>query len=74
MLYAHLEPIRLLSIYAILIAWAAAVLILLTASFWERILGASGLTAIAKLIGMVLVLLAIQRVAEGVQLFLTGKC
>lgn len=74
MLYAHLEPSQPVMIFAILIAWAAASLILYFSSFFQRVLGNNGLAACERLMGMILVLLSIQRIAAGIQLFLTGKC
>ena len=74
MLYAHLEPSQPIMFTAILIAWAASSLILFFSSFFERILGTNGLTACERLMGMVLILVAIQRFSAGIQLFLTGEC
>lgn len=74
MLYAHLEASRPIMFGAIIIAWAGASLILYFSSFFQRILGNNGLAACERLMGMVLVLISIQRIATGIQLFLTGKC
>lgn len=74
MLYAHLEPSQPLMFFAILLAWMGAMAIFLNASFLYRILGKNGLAAAERLMGMVLVLLAVQRFADGIQLFLTNKC
>ncbi len=74
MLYTHLEPSQPLMLTAIFLSWAAASLVLFSSSFLYRILGTNGLIACEKLMGMVLVLLAIERFASGVQLFMTGKC
>lgn len=74
MLYAHLEPSQPLMIGAILLAWAASSAILFFSSSFTRVLGASGLAACERLMGMILILLSIQRMATAIQLFLTGKC
>lgn len=74
MLYAHLEPSQPIMLIAILIAWAASSLILFFSSFFLRVLGTNGLAAAERLMGMVLVLISIQRIASGIQLFITGKC
>lgn len=74
MLYAHLEPSQPIMLTAIFIAWGASSLILFFSSFFERVLGNNGLTACERLMGMVLVLISIQRLAAGIELFLTGKC
>lgn len=69
MLYAHLEPTQSVMIFAILIAWFLSILIFLFAGPIKRILGNNGLMACERLIGMVLVLVAIQRFLEGILLF-----
>jgi multiple antibiotic resistance protein len=72
MLYAHLEPTQSVMIFAILIAWFLSILIFLFAGPIKRILGNNGLMACERLIGMVLVLVAIQRFLEGILLFWTS--
>ncbi len=74
MLYAHLEPSQPLMLAAIFISWAAASSVLFLAPFFQRVLGTNGLIATERLMGMLLVLLAIERFTSGVQLFITGKC
>lgn len=69
MLFAHMEPSIPLMLGAILSAWAAAVVVLLFAPQLKKYLGSNGLIACERLMGMVLILLAIQRFSEGVKLF-----
>lgn len=69
MLYAHLEPLQSIMIIAILIAWFLSILIFLFAHPIKRIFGNNGLMACERLIGMVLVLVAVQRFMEGILLF-----
>ena len=69
LLYAHLEPSLLLMFLAIVIAWTAAVLILFFSKTIKRVVGQNGLIAAERLIGMVLVLIAVQRFLEGIFLF-----
>ena len=69
MLYAHLEALQSVMIIAILIAWFLSVLLFLFAAPIQRILGNNGLTACERLIGMVLVVIAVQRFLEGILLF-----
>ena len=69
MLYAHLEPMQSIMIIAILIAWAIAFVIFSFASQIKKLLGVNGLMACERLIGMVLVLIAVQRLMEGALLF-----
>lgn len=70
MLYAHLEPSQSLMLLAILIAWLLALGTLLIGSQLQKLIGDNGLSACERLMGMILVLLAIQRFMEGVQLFI----
>lgn len=69
MLYAHLEPFISIMIFAILIAWFISGLVFFFGTQIKKVLGTSGLTACERLIGMVLVLVAVQRVLEAVILF-----
>lgn len=71
MLYAHLEHTQSIMFGAILIAWAIAVVIFVCAKYIKKVLGQNGLVACERLIGMVLVLISIQRMLEGVILFWT---
>jgi len=72
MLYAHLEPLQSVMIFAILIAWLFSALILFFAGPIKRILGKNGLIACERLIGIVLVLMSVQRLLEGIHLFWTS--
>lgn len=71
MLYARLEPSQSAMIIAILIAWLLTMLIFLFATPIKKILGTNGLMACERLIGMILVLVAVQRFLEGILLFWT---
>lgn len=68
MLYSETEEHVMPMILAICIAWLACSLILINSRRILAILGTSGVTACEKLMGMVLVLIAVQRFAEGVLL------
>lgn len=70
MLLAHLESSQPAMLIAILIAWAASMLVLLFARQLNRVLGQNGLMAGERLMGMLLVMLAIQRCMEGIQEFI----
>jgi len=70
MLYAHMEQSQHRMLLAILIAWAFAVAVLLSSRTLFRFLGVNGLMACEKLMGMVLVLLAVQRFLDGVSEFI----
>ncbi len=70
MLYAHMEPSQPIMLIAIFIAWLCASVVLLFSSVLQKYLGNNGLMACERLMGMVLVLLAIQRFMEGVIQFM----
>jgi len=69
MLFAHLEPSQPHMLLAILAAWCAALVVLLSGNFLQKILGNNGLMACERLMAMVLALLAIQRFLEGIRQF-----
>ncbi|MFQ5729373.1 MAG: MarC family protein [Waddliaceae bacterium] len=69
MLYAHMEDSQQVMIWAILIAWFASVVVLLSSRLLYRILGTNGLMACEKLMGMILIFLAVQRFLDGVKQF-----
>jgi multiple antibiotic resistance protein len=55
---------------AMTIAWALTAAILIAAPFFYRILGERGLTAMERLMGMVLVMISVQMLLDGVSAFL----
>jgi multiple antibiotic resistance protein len=55
---------------ALTIAWAAAAVILLSSTFLYKVLGERGLVAMERLMGMLLVMLAVQMLLNGVEVFL----
>ncbi len=69
MIYAHQET-NWVMIGAILIAWAASLIILLSSSFLKAILGWRGILALERLMGLVLTLIAIQMFLNGVSAFI----
>jgi len=69
MLYAHLEASQSIMIIAIFISWFLTSLIHYFAGPVKRVLGTNGLLACERLIGMILVLVAVQRFLEGILLF-----
>jgi multiple antibiotic resistance protein len=70
MLFAHIETELGTMTFAILLSWTAALVVLLSARKLYDWLGRSGLLGIERLMGMVLVMLSVQRFMEGVKLFL----
>ena len=71
MIYSH-ETSYLLLITAIILAWLATTLILLTAPFLQKILGRRGISACKRLMGLLLILLAIQMFLEGLKQVITN--
>ncbi len=70
MLYSESETRVMPMLAAIILAWLASSLILINSKKILGLLGASGVTACEKLMGMVLVLISVQRFAAGVLLLL----
>jgi len=70
MLFSQAEPLAWPMILSILIAWGLSSLLLLSSRPIYRILTQNGLLAIERLMGMILVLIAVQRFIEGVVLFI----
>lgn len=71
MLFSNLETHEPVMLAAIFIAWLTSTIILYFSSFIKRLLGHNGLMACERLIGMVLVLISVQRFLEGIMLFWT---
>lgn len=55
---------------AILIAWAASLVVLLASSFLKSILGWRGITAIERLMGLILILIATEMFLSGLHRFM----
>lgn len=70
MIYTRQEQSNLVMVGAILIAWLASLLILLSASFLKTVLGWRGILALERLMGLVLTLIAIQMLLNGVSAFM----
>ncbi|HAB98966.1 MAG TPA: hypothetical protein DCE71_04005 [Parachlamydiales bacterium] len=73
MIYAKQEASHWAMLGAILIAWAASLLILLGSSLLERILGWRGILAVERLMGLILTLIAIQMFLNGVSGFIARQ-
>jgi len=59
-----------LLLVALIAAWLASSIILFCSGFLERILGDKGLTALERLMGMILVLISAQMLLDGIRAFL----
>jgi MarC family membrane protein len=69
MIYSRQESNHFVMVGAILIAWSASLLILLSSSYLKKILGWRGIFALERLMGLVLSLIAIQMFLNGVRSF-----
>jgi multiple antibiotic resistance protein len=68
-IYSHQEENSLVMIGAIFIAWAASLIILLTSSLLKKVLGWRGIMAMERLMGLVMILIAVQMFLSGVSSF-----
>lgn len=73
MLFARQDKTNYVVISGILISWALATFIMFFAKQLQKILGPNGVSAVERLMGMLLVMLAIQRFLEGIQLFIANR-
>jgi multiple antibiotic resistance protein len=69
MLYADTEPTGYTMLKAIFIAWSSCCLLLVLSRKIVSLIGRGGLTACEKLMGMILILLSVQRILQGMILF-----
>jgi multiple antibiotic resistance protein len=69
MIYAGQDLPALYTISAILIAWFFTTIILIGAPFLQKILGEKGLIALERLMGLILILIAVQMFLDGVSGF-----
>lgn len=73
LLLVRSEPHRLLDwLLALLLAWAGTVLILLSSGYVYRVLGARAVAALERLMGMLLVVMAVQMFLNGLRDFIIG--
>ncbi|MBU6382842.1 MAG: NAAT family transporter [Verrucomicrobia bacterium] len=69
MIYAKQEG-AIVMMSSILIAWLASLIILLSSSFLKKILGWRGITAMERLMGLILILIAVQMFLSGLRDFM----
>lgn len=65
MLYSHQELSSWIILGAIFAAWAASTIILLCSTYLKNVLGERGINACEKLIGLILVIIAVQMFIDG---------
>ncbi|MGE6209882.1 YhgN family NAAT transporter [Aeromonas media] len=76
LLLANQEPTRMVDwSLALLMAWGASAVILMFYELFNKLLGERGLTAVERLMGMLLVMISVQMLLDGVHHYLavTGK-
>lgn len=70
MLFAHTEESFFIMVAAICLSWVFALVTLLLGKKLQDLIGNNGLSALERLMGMILILLAIQRFMSGILLFI----
>lgn len=71
MIYARQESNALITITAIIIAWVASLIILLASSFLKKMLSWRGIIAMERLMGLILILMAVQMFLNGIGSFIS---
>lgn len=66
--YAHQES-HFITVAAVILAWLASFCVLLSANFLKKVLRDQGLLACAKLMGLILILIAVQMCLQGITLY-----
>lgn len=56
---------------ALVAAWLAAALVLMSADFLRRVLGRRGLAALERLMGMILITMSVQMLLSGIEMFVS---
>lgn len=74
MIYARQETHAPTMLGAILLAWAASLVILLSSSYLKNLLGWRGILAMERLMGLVLTLIAVQMFLSGLSAFIQHEC
>lgn len=72
MIYAKQEG-AFIMVTSILIAWVASLIILLSSPFLKKVLGWRGITAMERLMGLILILIAVQMFLSGVSAFMARQ-
>lgn len=70
MLYSHEQYSEWITVGAIILAWIASTVILLSAGYLKKLLGWRGLVACERLMGLLLILISVQMFLSGLVLFL----
>ncbi len=68
-LYSRQQPNPVITITAIVLAWAVSTLILLSSAFLQKVLGKRGITACERLMGLILTMMSVQMFLRGISEF-----
>lgn len=74
MIYTRQEMNMGIMLGAILLAWAASLIILLASSYLKTLLGWRGILAMERLMGLILTLIAVQMFLSGLSTFIKHAC
>ncbi len=69
-LYSRQQTETLLTITAIILAWAVSTIILLSSAFLHKILGKRGILATERLMGLILTMMSVQMFLQGISQFI----
>lgn len=73
LLVANTDPTRMMDwTLALVLAWGASSAILMFSGLFHRLLGERGLTALERLMGMVLVMISVQMLLDGIKEYLAS--
>lgn len=72
MLYSQKEAQEGIVVSGILLAWLCTLLILLASSWLQKILGSKGLTALERLMGLLLTLISVEMILDGFALYIAS--
>ena len=73
MIYSQQAPNAWVMLGAILIAWSASLLILLSSSLLQSVLGRRGILALERLMGLILILIAVEMFMSGLSAFMSWQ-
>lgn len=73
MIYTKQEENNWIMVGAIMLAWCASLVILMSSSFLKNVLGWRGIMALERLMGLILTLIAVQMFLSGVSAFVSKQ-
>ncbi len=73
MIYSREEMNNWIMVGAILLAWGASLIILMLSSFLKHLLGWRGIMAVERLMGLIMILIAVQMFLSGLGVFIKAN-